>query len=71
MGHPGNAKAPEVHAAITGTLARIVAAGKIPGMPATPDSIRSVQQQGARYIYTHVPKLLGSGAREFFNAAKA
>ena len=71
MGHPGNAKAPEVHAAITGTLAKIVAAGKVPGMPATPDNVRSIQQQGARYIYTHVPKLLGSGANEFFKAAKA
>lgn len=71
MGHPGNPKAPEVHAAITSTMAKIVAAGKIPGLPATPESIRSVQQQGARYIYTHVPKLLGSGAAEFFQAAKA
>jgi 2-keto-3-deoxy-L-rhamnonate aldolase RhmA len=71
MGHPGNAKAPEVHAAITSTLKKIVAAGKIPGMPATPDNIQNVQQQGVRYIYTHVPKLLGSGANEFFKAAKA
>lgn len=70
MGHPGNPKAPEVHAAITSTLARIVKAGKIPGMPATTENVLSVQQQGVRYIYTHVPKLLGSAAGDFFKATK-
>jgi 2-keto-3-deoxy-L-rhamnonate aldolase RhmA len=70
MGHPGNPKAPAVHAAITGTLARVVAAGKIPGMPATSGNVQQLQQQGVRYIYTHVPKLLGSAAGEFFKAAK-
>jgi 4-hydroxy-2-oxoheptanedioate aldolase len=35
MGHPGNPKAPPVREAIEKTLARIVAAGKTPGMPAT------------------------------------
>lgn len=71
MGHPGNPKAPAVHAAITATMAKIVAAGKIPGLPATADNVRAIQQQGARYIYTHVPKLLATGAGEFFKAAKS
>ena len=70
MGHPGNPKAPEVHTAISKTMAKIVAAGKIPGLPAAADNVRKVQEQGARYIYTHVPKLLGTGANDFFKAAK-
>src|SRR5215217_6914885 len=65
MGHPGNPKAPSVDAAIKATLAKIVAAGKIPGFPATTENLRSVQQQGARYIYTHVPKLLARATTEF------
>jgi 4-hydroxy-2-oxoheptanedioate aldolase len=69
MGHPGNAKAPEVAAAINSTLAKIVAAKKIPGLPAAQDNVAKVVQQGARYIYTHVPKLLGSASAEFFKAA--
>jgi 2-keto-3-deoxy-L-rhamnonate aldolase RhmA len=69
MGHPGNPKAPEVAAAIDRTLAKIVAAGKIPGFPAATDNVQKVVQQGARYIYTHVPKLLGSASAEFFKAA--
>lgn len=70
MGHPGNPKAAAVHAAIASTLAKIVAAGKIPGMPATAENVQSVQQQGVRYIYTHVPKLLAGGAGDFFKAAR-
>ena len=69
MGHPGNAKAPEVAAAINATLAKIVAAKKIPGLPATHENVRGVVDQGARYIYTHVPKLLGRASAEFFKAA--
>ena len=69
MGHPGNPKAPEVAAAITATLAKIVAAKKIPGLPATHDNVQNILQQGARYIYTHVPKLLGRASEEFFKAA--
>src|SRR5215470_4965739 len=38
MGHPGNPKAPPVAAAIKGALARIRAAGRTPGMPATADT---------------------------------
>ncbi|HUR58828.1 MAG TPA: aldolase/citrate lyase family protein [Opitutaceae bacterium] len=69
MGHPGNAKAPEVAAAINSTLAKIVAAKKTPGLPATHENVHKIIQQGARYIYTHVPKLLARSSDEFFKAA--
>jgi 2-keto-3-deoxy-L-rhamnonate aldolase RhmA len=65
MGHPGNPKAPPVREAIEKTLARIVAAGKTPGMPATADNLDQVIASGCRYIYTHLPKLFGAGAGAF------
>ena len=65
MGFPGDPKAPPVAQAIEAALARIVAAGRIPGMPATPDTLAEVQAKGCRYIYTHLPRLLGIGASAF------
>lgn len=65
MGYPGNPKAPPVAAAIDRTLKAIVAAGKTPGMPATADNLAEVAASGCRYIYTHLPKVLGAGASQF------
>jgi 4-hydroxy-2-oxoheptanedioate aldolase len=65
MGYPGNPKAPPVAKAIEEALAKIVAAGRMPGMPATPDTLAEVQARGCRYIYTHLPRLLGIGASAF------
>ena len=65
MGHPGNPKAPEVARAIAQTLARITAAGRTPGMPADASTLSGVRDAGCRYIYTHLPKVLGDGARQF------
>ncbi|HEX2216323.1 MAG TPA: aldolase/citrate lyase family protein [Xanthobacteraceae bacterium] len=70
MGHPGNPKAPPVANAIAATMAKIVAAGKLPGMPATPDSIAQVVGMGARYIYTHLPRVIGAGAAPFLQAGR-
>jgi 4-hydroxy-2-oxoheptanedioate aldolase len=69
MGHPGNPKAPPVAAAIAQTLDRIRAAGKAPGMPATAETVAHVRASGCRYIYTHVPRLVGAGAAQFLKAA--
>ena len=65
MGYPGNPKAPPVAKAIEEALARIVAAGRTPGMPATHDTLAEVQAKGCRYIYTHLPRLIGIGAAAF------
>jgi 2-keto-3-deoxy-L-rhamnonate aldolase RhmA len=70
MGHPGNAKAPPVAKAIHETLAAIRAAGKVPGMPATADNAAEIIASGCRYIYTHVPRLIGAGAAQFLGAAR-
>ena len=65
MGHPGNPKAPPVAAAIESTLARIRAAGKTPGMPATAETLPEVLGAGCRYVYTHLPRVLAAGAKPF------
>ena len=65
MGYVGNPKALPVAAAIEATLARIVAAGLTPGMPATAETLPEVLASGCRYIYTHLPRVLGAGARQF------
>jgi len=69
MGHPGNPAAKPVKEAIESTLAKIVAAGGTPGMPAASGNVAAVQDKGVRYIYTHLPKLLMAGTSEFLRAA--
>lgn len=71
MGHPGNPKAPSVAAAIDQTLAKIRAAGKAPGMPATTENLANVIDRGCRYIYTHLPRVLDAGAKEYLSKASA
>ena len=70
MGHPGDPKAEPVARAIEGTLAKITAAGKIPGMPAAAGNVGAVLDAGVRYIYTHLPKLVGAGASGFLDEAR-
>lgn len=69
MGFPGNPKAESVNRTIERTLERIVTAGKTPGMPSASDNVGDLLNQGVRYIYTHLPKLLKSGSKEFLHAA--
>lgn len=71
MGYPGTPSAPPVDKAIKETLSKIVAVGKTPGMPASADNVSRLLGSGVRYIYTHLPKLLGTGAGAFLTAAKA
>jgi 4-hydroxy-2-oxoheptanedioate aldolase len=68
MGFPGNPQAPTVAEAIDKTLAKIVAAERTPGMPATAETLPEVLAKGCRYIYTHLPRLIGSGAAAFLGA---
>ena len=65
MGFPGNPKAPPVAKGIAQTLATIREAGHAPGMPATAETLAEVLASGCRYIYTHLPKLIGTGAGAF------
>jgi len=70
MGYPGNPKAEPVAGAIAQTLAKISAAGRIPGLPATAANVDTILGAGAKYIYTHLPKLVGAGASEFLSKGR-
>jgi hypothetical protein len=48
----------------------IVAAGKLPGMPATVDNLQAAIGDGVRYIYTHLPRIVGAGAAGFLARAR-
>src|ERR671918_354603 len=65
MGHPGNPKAPVVAQAIETSFRKMVAAGRTPGTPAVAESVRDVLDNGVRYIYTHLPRLLASSAKDY------
>jgi len=70
MGFPGNAKAPPVQAAITKALREIGAAGRIAGMPAAAEALAPVLAEGVRYIYTHLPRVLGAGAASYLGISR-
>ena len=70
MGHPGNPGAEPVKSAIEDTLRKITAAGKTPGMPAALNNIDTVLGAGVKYIYNHLPKLVGAGAAGFLDKAR-
>ncbi len=70
MGYPGDPKAPPVAQAIDYALGRIREAGRTPGMPATTGSVAEICAAGCKYIYNHLPKLLGAGASEFLRSAR-
>jgi 4-hydroxy-2-oxoheptanedioate aldolase len=70
MGHPGNPKAPAVAQAIESSFRKMVAAKRTPGTPATAENVKAVLDQGVRYIYTHLPRLLSSSAKAYLKAAR-
>lgn len=70
MGYPGNPSAPPVAKAIEAALSKIVRARKTPGMPASSENVDKVIGSGVRYIYTHLPRLIGAGTNAFMRAAK-
>ena len=70
MGHPGNPKAPAVAQAIDRELPQCVAAGRMPGTPATAENVRDVLDKGVRYIYTHLPRLLAASASSYLATAR-
>ena len=70
MGYPGNPDAPPVADAIAQTLQRIRDAGAVPGMPAATGAVAGVAASGCKYIYTHLPKLLGAGATAYLRVAR-
>ena len=70
MGFPGEPKAPPVAKAIDEALTRILAAGRTPGMPATTETVAEALAKGCRYVYTHLPRLIGAGTAAFLQAGR-
>jgi 4-hydroxy-2-oxoheptanedioate aldolase len=70
MGFPGNPKAPAVAEAIESSFRKMVAAKRTPGTPATAENVGAVMDQGVRYIYTHLPRLLAASAKSYLAATR-
>lgn len=70
MGYPGNPKAPAVAEAINASFRKMLAAGRTPGTPAAAENVREVLDQGVRYIYTHLPRLLSGAAKGYLKSAR-
>lgn len=70
LGHPGNPQAPPVARAIEDSLHKMRAAGRTPGMPATAEKVRDALNQGVRYIYTHLPRLMAASAKAYLQNAR-
>jgi len=56
--------------AIEASLRKIVAARRTPGMPASAENLRVALDQGVRYIYTHLPRLLAGSAKSYLAKAR-
>jgi len=70
MGHPGDPKAVPVAKAIEESLAKMRAAGRTPGMPATAENVREAVGKGVRYLYTHLPRLVAASAKDYLRNAR-
>src|SRR6059058_3984475 len=65
MGFPGQPEHPEVQAAIDSAVRRTRAAGRAPGLLASPTTVGRYLELGALFLYVSLPSLLAPGARDF------
>lgn len=68
MGHPGQMDHPAVQAAIDDAVKRIRAAGRAPGVLATPATVRRYLDLGALFLYVGLAAILGPGTKDFLGA---
>jgi 4-hydroxy-2-oxoheptanedioate aldolase len=68
MGVPGRMDDPKVQAAIDDAVARIRAAGRAPGVLATPATVRRYLERGARFLYVSLASVLDPGAKDYLAA---
>jgi 4-hydroxy-2-oxoheptanedioate aldolase len=69
MGRPGQMDHPDVQAAIDDAVRRIRAAGRAPGVLATPGTVGLYRDLGALFLYVSLQSLLAPGARGFLDTA--
>ena len=65
LGYPGQTWHPAVQAAVDDAVRRVRAAGRAPGVLATPSSVERYLELGAQFIYVGLPSLLEPAARGF------
>jgi 2-keto-3-deoxy-L-rhamnonate aldolase RhmA len=68
MGHPGEMEHPAVQAAIDDAVRRIRAAGRAPGVLATPATVGRYLDLGALYLYVSLAAILAPGTQAFLGA---
>ena len=69
LGFPGQSDVPKVREAMERAFAAIIDAGKVAGTTGDAEAIRRFRRQGVRYLYTHVPRLLAAGSRQFLSGS--
>jgi 4-hydroxy-2-oxoheptanedioate aldolase len=67
LGFPGQTDIPKVRGGMERAFAAIIGAGKVAGTTGDAEAIRRFRRQGVRYLYTHVPRLLAAGSRQFLS----
>jgi 2-keto-3-deoxy-L-rhamnonate aldolase RhmA len=68
MGVPGRMDDPRVQDAIDDAVARIRAAGRAPGVLATPATVRRYLERGARFLYVSLASVLDPGVKDYLAA---
>jgi 2-keto-3-deoxy-L-rhamnonate aldolase RhmA len=68
MGLPGQMDHPKVQAAIDDAVARIKAAGRVPGGLVTPATVQRYRERGVRFLYVSLAAVLDPGAKGFLAA---
>jgi len=68
MGLPGQMDHPKVQAAIDDAVARIKAAGRVPGGLVTPATVQRYRERGVRFLFVSLAAVLDPGAKGFIAA---
>lgn len=71
LGRPGDADHPEVREAMARAFEAVTRAGKIAGSAGDADRWRLYREQGATYLYTHLPTVLAAGSSELIDVTLA
>jgi 2-keto-3-deoxy-L-rhamnonate aldolase RhmA len=71
MGYPGQPDHPEVQAVIDDAVRRTRAAGRAPGVLASPMTVERYAELGALFLYVSLASLLTPAAKEFLTVVNA
>jgi len=70
LGVPGRHDAPILQETMRKAFSRIISCGKLAGTTGEAASIRMYRDCGVSYFYTHVTRILRTGAAEFFKGVR-